>query len=61
MSNCFEVYLRNTTRIYAQHAKALADMHQAMANLALAIKGMKEITYTNVVFDYSMGKLEDEN
>ena len=61
LSNCFEVYLRNTDTITAQHKQALSDVHNNMAQMALAAAGMNEIVAGNGTIDLQMDDLEDED
>ena len=61
LSNCFEVYLRNTDTITAQHTQALSAVHNKMAKLALAAAGMHEIVAVSGTIDLQMDDLEDED
>jgi hypothetical protein len=61
LSNCFEVYLRNTDTITAQHTQALSAVHNKMAELALSAAGMNEIVAGNGTIDLQMDDLEDED
>ena len=61
LSNCFEVYLRNTDTITAQHKQALSDVHNNMAQMALAAAGMNVIESGNGTIDLQMDDLEDED
>ena len=61
LSNCFEVYLRNTETINSQHAFALNDIHSRMANIAISSANLNEVVFIVGVEDIQMPELEDED
>ena len=61
LSNCFEVYLRNTETINSQHAFALNDIHLRMANIAISSANLNEVVFIVGIEDIQMPELEDED
>lgn len=61
LSDCFEVYLRNTNRITEQHADALESVHAQMVALTLAATNMNTVVQVSGVIDLGMDDLEDED
>ena len=63
-SDCFEIYLRNTKKITAQHALALEESHQQMAAFALDASGLNqidEVVFAEGNLNLEMDELEDED
>lgn len=62
LSNCFEVYLRNTDTITAQHNEALSDVHQRMAALAVSTANANaDAVHVSGSIDPTMNDLEDDD
>jgi hypothetical protein len=65
LSNCFEIYLRNTNTITAQHMVALDGVHKQMADMALAtLTDTNDAANTLAVegiINLEMDDLEDED
>jgi len=62
LSNCFEVYLRNTDTIMFQHMDALSDVHTRMAAMAInAVGGHDEAVFVQGNVNLVMDDLEDED
>ena len=59
LSNCFEIYLRNTDRITSQHADALSDVQRRMAEMVLDTMGPNVGFVSSGVIDLKMDDLED--
>ncbi|KAL7527743.1 hypothetical protein ACHAXR_002105, partial [Thalassiosira sp. AJA248-18] len=47
LSNCFEIYLRNTNTIATQHADALDNVHSRMTAFAMDTANMNEIIHVS--------------
>ena len=60
LSNCFEVYLRNTTLIAVQHAEAHSDLHNRLTRLAHEIANMAHIVSDEGKYDSDID-LDDED
>ncbi|KAL7523951.1 hypothetical protein ACHAXR_001316 [Thalassiosira sp. AJA248-18] len=61
LSNCFEIYLRNTNTITAQHADALGNVHSRMVAFAMDAANMNEIIHVSGDINIIMDDLEDED
>jgi hypothetical protein len=64
LSNCFEIYLRNTKKITEQHASALEEVHSQMVAVAAAVTGHNDIDNAIHVagnVNMIMDELEDED
>ena len=61
LSDCFEVYLRNTNRITQQHVEALGDLPGEIADLVKEMTKMDTIVHVGGVFNETMTDLEDED
>ena len=61
LSECFNIYLRNTKTITAQHTDALSGMHKQMAALALATIDPDNTVFANGQIDIVMDDLEDDD
>ena len=61
LSNCFEIYCRNTDTIQAQHVEALDSVHQRVVALAAQATGQNDIVFIEGDIDMQMDDLEDED
>ena len=61
LSNCFEIYLRNTNNIADQHNAALDNVHDRMSALAITVSNLNEIVHTSGIVNIVMDDLEDED
>ena len=61
LSNCFEIYLRNTNIIADQHNEALDTVHTRMCALAISASNLYEIVHTSGAININMNDLEDED
>ena len=61
MSDCYEVYLRNTKLITAQHSDAMSDVHERMLALAISFVNLPGSIDQYGVHDDTMYVLEDED
>jgi len=61
LSNCFEIYLRNTDTIADQHNEALDSVHSRMTALAMTASNLHEIVHTSGTINIIMNDLEDED
>ena len=61
LSNCFEIYLRNTNTIADQHNEALDTVHTRMCALAISASNLNEIVHTSGAINIIMNDLEDED
>ena len=61
LSNCFEVYLKNTETINIQHAFTLNGIHSCMANIAISSANLNEVVYIVGMEDIQIPELEDED
>ena len=61
LSNCFEIYLRNTDTIAVQHGTALEDAHSRMTAYAMSLPNMSNAVHFNRNCDLAMTELEDED
>lgn len=61
LSNCFEIYLRNTETITAQHVAALDPVHRQMTEMALTASNMNEVVFEPGQLNMTMDDLEDED
>ena len=61
LSNCFEIYLRNTNNIADQHNAALDSVHDRMSALAITVSNLNEIVHTSGIVNIVMDDLEDED
>ena len=61
LSNCFEIYLRNTDTIAVQHGDALDDAHSRMIALAISPNNLTNVVHISGDIDLTMNELEDED
>ena len=61
LSNCFEVYLRNTNKIREQHNDALHESLQNMIQMSLDAAGLDQPIHVTGVVNLSMDKVDDED
>ena len=61
LSNCFEVYLRNTDKIRAQHNDALDASLKSILTLAARTVGMDGPVHVNGIVNLSMDEVDDED
>ena len=61
LSNCFEIYLRNTDSIAVQHGNALEDAHSRMIAYAISLPNMSNVGHFNGNCDLTMTELEDKD
>ena len=61
LSDCFEVYLRNTNRICDQHNDALSGSTKNMVKLALEAIGLDGPVHVEGVINLSMDEIDDED
>ena len=61
LSNCFEIYLRNTYNIVVQHGNALEDAYSRMIAYAISLPNMSNVVHFNGNCDLTMTELEDED
>jgi len=61
LSDCFEIYLRNTNTIADQHNEALNSVHDRMSALAITASNLNEIVHTSGTINIIMNDLEDED
>ena len=60
LSNCFEVYLRNTTIIAVQHGEAHSELHERLSQLASETANMVHIVSDEGEYDSDF-ELDDED
>lgn len=61
LSDCYTVYLRNTSNICEQHIEALSGAHERMAALAVSLVGVPEANDTPGTADSVEYDLEDDD
>ena len=61
LSNCFEIYLRNTTAIAAQHSDALDDVHQRMTDMIRDTIRSTATVISDGEINLRMDDLEDDD
>ena len=61
LSDCFEIYLRNTDRITTQHSDALSDVQRRMTDMVLNTMGQDMAVVSKGVLDLKMDDLEDDD
>ena len=61
LSNCYEVYLRNTDKIRAQHNVALNESLQNMLRLAMDAASQDQPIHVTGVVNLSMDDVDDED
>ena len=61
LSNCFEVYLRNTDKIRAQHNDALDASLKSILTLAARTVGMDGPVHVNGIVNLSMDEVDNED
>ncbi|KAL7525503.1 hypothetical protein ACHAXR_001038, partial [Thalassiosira sp. AJA248-18] len=64
LSNCFEIYLRNTNTITMQHGVALESAHQRMVDMIMDetdLTDVEDIIFVDGSLDMTMDDLEDED
>ena len=61
LSDCYEVYLRNTDKIRAQHNVALDESLQNMLRLAMEAAGQDQPVHVSGVVNLSMDDVYDED
>ena len=59
LSDCFEIYLRNTERITTQHSDALSDVQRRMSEMVLDTMGPDVAIVCAGEMDLKMDDLED--
>ena len=61
LSDCFEVYLRNTNKIREQHNDALHESLQNMIQMSLDAAGLDQPIHVTGVVNLSMDEVDDED
>ena len=61
LSDCFQIYLRNTERITAQHSKALSGTQRRMTEMVLKSMGLGQAVIAEGELDLKMDDLEDDD
>ena len=61
LSDCFEIYCRNTETITAQHVEALDSVHQRMLAVAAQDTSQNDIVFVEGNINLRMDDLEDED
>ena len=61
LSNCPEIYLRNTDNIACQHVDALDDVHTLMAALSISATNLNGLVHVSGKINLIMNDLEDED
>ena len=59
LSNCFEIYLRNTDNIAVQHGNALEDAHSRMIAWAISLPNFSNVVHVHGNINLTMTELED--
>ena len=61
LSNCFEIYLRNTDNIAVQYGNALEDAHSCMIAYAISLPNISNVVHFNGNCELTLTELEDED
>ena len=61
LSDCFQIYLRNTERITSQHSDALSDVQRRMTDMVLGTMGNDLSIVSRGEIDLKMDDLEDDD
>ena len=61
LSDCFQIYLRNTERITSQYLDALSEVQRCMISMVLNTMGTNLATVSHGELDLRMDDLEDKD
>jgi hypothetical protein len=61
LSDCYEIYIRNTTRMGIQHNDALEQVNKKLSEMAITQVNLPEVLEESGLFDAVMYDLEDED